>query len=168
MKYLRGYPPSLIAEVQALAEQDKLGDMLLKRYKTSHEVRTDKALYDYVMELKNEFIKSSEPISKVAFDNQLQIVAHALGTHTTASRVQGGKLKSKREIRVAALFKATPPEFLKMIVVHELAHLKVREHDKSFYQLCKHMEPAYAQYEFDLRVYLTYLDSHKDKPLFTT
>jgi UTP pyrophosphatase len=167
LKYLKGYPPSLIAQIEQLAEQNKLGEMLLKRYGVTHDVRTDRALYDYVMELKNEFIRSSEPIAKIAFDNHLQIITHALGTHTTASRVQGGKLKSKREIRIASLFKQTPPEFLKMIVVHELAHLKVKDHDKSFYQLCNHMEPEYAQYEFDLRVYLTYLDTNKNEPLFS-
>jgi UTP pyrophosphatase len=167
LKYLKGYPPGLIAQIEQLAEQNKLGEMLLKRYKIAHNVRTDRALYDYVIALKNEFVRSSEPIAKVAFDNHLQIITHALGTHTTASRVQGGKLKSKREIRIASLFKVTPPEFLKMIVVHELAHLKVKDHDKSFYQLCKHMEPEYAQYEFDLRVYLTYLDTNKNDPLFS-
>jgi predicted metal-dependent hydrolase len=73
-------------------------------------------------------------------------------------RVQGGKIKSKREIRVASLFKDAPPEFLKMIVVHELAHLKEREHDKAFYQLCTHMAPDYHQLEFDLRLYLTQLE----------
>jgi hypothetical protein len=40
----------------------------------------------------------------------------------------------------------------------ELSHMKEREHDKAFYQLCRHMEPEYAQLEFDLRAYLTYLD----------
>lgn len=42
-----------------------------------------------------------------------------------------------------------------MIVVHELAHLKEKEHDKSFYQLCCHMEPQYHQLEFDTRLWLT-------------
>lgn len=46
-----------------------------------------------------------------------------------------------------------------MIAVHELAHMKEREHGKAFYQLCRHMEPEYVQLEFDLRVYLTYLDA---------
>jgi len=46
-----------------------------------------------------------------------------------------------------------------MIVVHELAHLRVRDHDKAFYQLCLHMEPDYHQYEFDLRAYLVYRDA---------
>jgi len=38
-----------------------------------------------------------------------------------------------------------------MIVVHEPAHLRHGEHDKAFYQLCRHMEPDYRQLEFDLR-----------------
>ncbi len=42
-----------------------------------------------------------------------------------------------------------------MIVVHELAHLKERDHDKAFYALCTHMEPEYHQLEFDVRVWLT-------------
>ena len=74
------------------------------------------------------------------------------------SRVQGNKLKAKREIRVASLFKEVPVEFLRMITVHELAHIKEKAHDKAFYKLCTHMEPQYHQYEFDLRVYLTHMD----------
>ncbi len=49
-----------------------------------------------------------------------------------------------------------PEPFLKMIVIHELAHLKEKEHNKAFYKLCKHMEPDYHQLEFDLRLYLTH------------
>ncbi|MBC7680724.1 MAG: M48 family metallopeptidase, partial [Ferruginibacter sp.] len=49
--------------------------------------------------------------------------------------------------------------FLKMITVHELAHLKERNHDKPFYQLCTYMEPDYHQLEFDVRLYLTYIDA---------
>ena len=158
MKYLLGYPESLRAQVEQLIAQDRLGDMLLKKYPQAHGVRTDRARYDYVLALKNEFLRSSEPLSKVAFDNRLQVITHALGTHTTVSRVQGNKLKAKREIRVASLFKEVPTEFLKMIAVHELAHIKEKEHDKDFYKLCSYMEPHYHQYEFDLRVYLTHMD----------
>ena len=96
---------------------------------------------------------------KVAFDSKLHVIRNALGTHTTVQRVQGSKLKTKREIRVASLFKEVPDEWLRMIVVHELAHMKQRDHDKAFYALCTHMEPAYHQLEFDLRLYLTHLDA---------
>jgi predicted metal-dependent hydrolase len=103
-------------------------------------------------------MRGAEPLAKVAFDAKLQVVQHALGTHTTVARVQGSKLKAKREIRVASLFKQVPDDFLRMIAVHELAHLKERTHDKAFYQLCQHMEPRYHQLEFELRVYLTHLE----------
>ena len=130
MKYLSAYPADLQTQVQQLQTQGKLGNWLLKKYPRMHGVRTDKALYDYVMALKNEFLRSSEPLSKVAFDNRLQVIAHALGTHTQISRVQGSKLKAKREIRVSSLFKEVPDEFLRMITVHELAHIKEKDHDK--------------------------------------
>lgn len=45
-----------------------------------------------------------------------------------------------------------------MVVIHELAHLKERQHDRAFYQLGSHMEPAYHQLEFDLRLYLTQME----------
>jgi len=157
--YLAGYPIALVKQVQHLIEQGELAGRLLQRYPFAHAVRTDKALYDYVLELKGEYLRNTGQLSKVAFDSKLHVIRNALGMHTTISRVQGAKLKSKREIRVATVFKEMPPEFLRMIVVHELAHLKEREHDKAFYQLCLHMEPDYHQLEFDLRAYLSHLEA---------
>ncbi len=159
LPYLQGYPPETREQVADLLRGDRLGAWLTGKHPKAHGVRTDRALFDYVQALRLEYLRSSEPVSKVAFDNKLQIVANALGTHTNIARVQGSKLKAKREIRIAALFKDTPPEFLKMIVAHELAHLRERNHDKAFYQLCCHMEPHYHQLEFELRVYLTHLDA---------
>jgi predicted metal-dependent hydrolase len=158
LKYLAGYPPQLLQQVQALIDAGKLAETLCQRYPEQHAVKSDTALYDYVMALKARHMRNAAPINKVAYDSKLKVISHALGTHTSVSRVQGGKLKAKHEIRVATLFKDTPPEFLRMIVVHELAHLKEKAHDKAFYQLCAHMEPSYHQYEFDLRLYLTAQD----------
>jgi len=158
LRYLQGYPLETLAQVDKLLQEDRVADWLLKKYPQGHTVRTDKALFDYVQALKSEHLRGAEPLAKVAFDNKLQVVQHALGTHTTISRVQGNKLKAKREIRVASLFKQAPEGFLKMISVHELAHLKERQHDKAFYQLCSYMEPRYHQLEFEVRVYLTHLE----------
>ena len=93
--------------------------MLAKRYPESHQIQSDKALLAYTMELKNRYLKSSAPLSKVVFDGKINVIKDALGLHTYVSRVQGSKLKAKNEIRIAALFKEAPPPFLKMIVVHE-------------------------------------------------
>lgn len=168
LKYLSGYSPDLKSKVQLLLDRGQLGDMLLSRYPAAHVVRTDKALYDYVVDLKNTYIRNGAPLSKVAFDSRIQVLAHALGQHTRVSRVQGGKLKAKHEIRIATVFKTAPEAFLKMIAVHELAHLKEQEHNKAFYGLCARMEPDYHQYEFDLRLYLTYLDIPDAKALWPT
>lgn len=155
LPYLQGYPPELLDQVRALIASGRLAATVAARHPEAHEVRTERALYDYVTEMKARSMRSAPPLAKVAYDPTLHIVRNALGTHSTVARVQGGRLKAKREIRVAALFKEAPADFLRMIVVHELAHLKEREHDKAFYALCSHMEPAYHQLEFDLRLWLT-------------
>ena len=158
LKYLLGYSADTQTQVAQLVATNGLGAWLLKKYPGGHGIRTDKALFEYVQALKQSYLRGVDALAKVAFDSKLQVVQHALGTHTTISRVQGSKLKSKREIRIAALFRDAPPEFLKMITVHELAHLKERAHDKAFYQLCAYMEPDYHQLEFEVRLYLTHLD----------
>lgn len=138
--------------------QNRLGEYLRQRYPERHAVQSDKALYTYVQALKQEHLRNAPNLDKVLFDSRLDLTHRALGLHTAVSRVQGGKLKAKKEIRVAALFKDAAPQFLKMIVVHELAHLKESDHNKAFYQLCEYMQPGYHQLEFDLRVYLTWRD----------
>ena len=158
LRYLAGYPPALLARVRALIAEGRLAESVSSRYPEGHEVRTDRALYDYVGELKARYMRNAPALAKVQYDMKLHVVRNALGTHTTVSRVQGGNLKAKREIRVASLFKQAPAPFLKMIVVHELAHLKEREHDKAFYSLCTHMEPDYHRLELDVRLWLTALE----------
>ena len=158
MNYLAGYAPALVAQAQALLDAGRLGETLRQRYPEAHAVRSERALLEYVTAIKREYLRSAPPLAKVVWDPKLHILRNALGTHTTVSRVQGTQLKAKREIRIASVFKEAPAPFLRMIVVHELAHLKQREHDKAFYALCTHMEPAYHQLEFDLRLWLTALE----------
>ena len=164
-RYLAGYPPGLVDPVMSLLAEGKLGDVVRRNYPRAHVIRTDGALYEYVQQLKSEHLRNTPPLSKVVYDNNLQIIRQALGTHTRVSRVQGTKLKSKNEIRVAAVFRNAPEEFLRMIVVHELAHLRIREHDKEFYRLCQHMEPAYHQLDFDARVWLLWLSAEEKQPV---
>jgi predicted metal-dependent hydrolase len=158
LKFLGAYPAHLLDQVRRLAAEGKLADHLRQRYPHAHAVRTDKALYTYVQDLKDEYLRNAEPVAKVGFDSKIGIVQQALGLHTAISRVQGNKLKAKHEIRIGSLFRDAPPEFLRMIVVHELAHLKEKQHDKAFYKLCCWMEPDYHQFEFDVRLYLTQLE----------
>jgi len=158
LKYLTAYPDAVQDQVRDLITNKKLGELLLKKYPNVHDIKTNKALYAYVIDLKNQFIRQSNPLSKVIYDDKLDVLHQALGLHTFVSRVQGNKLKAKNEMRIGSVFKTAPSEFLTMIVVHELAHLKEKDHNKAFYKLCTYMEPNYHQLEFDMRLYLTYLD----------
>lgn len=158
LKYLAGYAEKLTCQVEQLLAENRLAEHLLGRYPLAHDIRTDRALYDYTVAIKSEFLRKAQPLSRVAYDPRISLLHNALGLHTFVSRVQGGKLKAKNEIRIAAVFKEGPLQFLRMIVVHELAHLKERQHNKAFYQLCEYMEPAYHQLEFDARLYLTQLE----------
>jgi predicted metal-dependent hydrolase len=158
LKYLSCYPVAITDQVQQLIDKEKLGAVLLKKYPATHDVKTDKALYAYVMELKNQYLRQSSPISKIVYDDKIDVLHQALGLHSFVSRVQGGKLKAKNEIRIGSVFKSVPLEFLRMIVVHELAHLREKEHNKAFYKLCEYMEPSYHQLELDTRIYMTYFD----------
>jgi len=165
LKYLDSYGETVQTQVRDLIAQDRLGDYLRSRYPQAHDVRTDGALREAAHELKNRFLRSTAPLAKVMYDGKLQVLSHALGLHTRVSRVQGQKLKASREIRVATVFRDAPAAFLRMILVHELAHLKEGDHNKAFYQLCTHMAPDYFQLEFDLRLYLTHLECGQEPSL---
>ncbi len=158
LKYLTGYPEQVVGQVKRLIAEQRLGKTPLERYPSVHEIKTDKALYDFTLQLKNKFLRKAPPLSKVAFDKKINLTHQALGLHSFVSRVQGAKLKAKNEIRIGAVFKTAPLALLRMIVVHELAHLKEKEHNKAFYSLCLHMEPDYPQLELDVRLYLIHLD----------
>nr|WP_199067936.1 YgjP-like metallopeptidase domain-containing protein [Chromobacterium sp. ASV5] len=162
LKYLSHYPPALLLQVRTLLDEGRLGSWLRQKYPDRHDIATDKALYQFVAGLKQRYLKNAPLPSKVLYDNRQHPLKGTLGTNTTISRVQGGKLKSKSEIRIAALFRELPLPFLEMIVVHELSHLKEKDHGKAFYQLCVHMLPDYHQLEFDLRLWLTWRESQPD------
>lgn len=157
LPYLGGYPDEVQTQVRGMIAQGRLGAVLRERHPEGHVVRNSAALFDYTVALKNRHMRSAPPLAKVLYDDRLEVLSQALGLHTRVSRLQGGRLKAKREIRVASVFRDAPAGMLRMIVVHELAHLKEAEHDRAFYALCRHMEPDYHQLELDTRLYLTHL-----------
>ena len=154
LKYIAHYSEQIQSQAATLISTGRLGEYLDKKYQNRHQVQSDKALYQYSNDIKNQYMRKSSPLSQVSYNSKLAVLNQALGIHTYQSRVQGSKLKSHNSITVASLFKEAPPEFLRMIVVHELAHFKEQEHNKAFYQLCCHMEPNYHQYELDTRLWL--------------
>jgi len=157
--YLKGYGPDVVSQVQELLDAGTLGSVLRQRHPRMHQIRTDGALYDFTLDIKNAYMRKGGPLSKVIYDDKISLSHHALGLHSFVSRKQGRKTKAKNEIRISSVLKRVPEGLLRAVVVHELAHLREKDHNKAFYNLCCHMEPDYHQFEFDLRLYLTLVEA---------
>ena len=155
LPYLAGYPPELQERAESMLASGALATLLEERYPDRHDVRSNKALYAYAQELKARYLRTARPLTRVFYEERMHVVENALGLHVTTTRVQGSKLRNRREVRVASVLKDAPPEFLRMVVVHELALMKHADHTRDFYRLCTYMEPDYHQLELDLRLYLT-------------
>ena len=158
LAYIGAYPQSIKDQVQRMVDEKSLGKFLQKKHPKTHIITNDKKLREYAMQIKNQFMKKSSPLSKVAYDGKIHVINNALGLHSYVPRIQGAKIKTKNELRVSSVFKKAPLALLNMIVVHELAHLKEKQHDKAFYQLCQHMLPDYHQLEFDMRLFMIQTD----------
>ncbi len=89
-----------------------------------HDYATDKALWQYTQDLKNQFLRNAPPINKVMYDNKdPRAEKRARVTYRFVSRVQGGKLKAKQRSASLPCFATRRNRF-----AHdrgaELAHLK--------------------------------------------
>lgn len=158
LKYFAGYPDDLQVEIKQLIVSGALKSYLLGKYPQGHDIKSDKLLFHYANELKQQYMRNTPQLSKVLYEKKKGLIQNALGTHTFATRNHGGKLKRKHEIRIADSLKSAPEAMLRMLVVHELAHFKEKDHNKSFYQLCNHMLTDYHQIELDCRLFLVLLD----------
>jgi predicted metal-dependent hydrolase len=158
LDYFQGYPQHIRDHFELMIKNGHLRSYLLKKYPVGHQINSDKQLYRYANEIKQSFMKKSPLIDKVKYQKQKDLIRNALGTHTFISRNHGGKLKSKHEIRIAESLKHAPEEMLQMLVVHELAHFKEKDHNKAFYNLCEYMQPNYCEVEIDTLLYLILID----------
>ena len=163
-EYFQGYPQDIKDHYENLIKNGDVRSYLLKKYPVGHQINTDKQLYSYANGLKQKFMKKAPQIDKVKYAKQKNLILNALGTHTIINRSDGGSLKGKHEIRIAASLKGAPAEMLQMLVVHELAHFKENDHNKAFYNLCVYMQQNYCEVEVDTLLFLSLVD--KDETLY--
>lgn len=152
--YLQGFSDEVREQACELKQRGVLEERLLLRYPKAHCIQNNALLRAYTHDLKRAHLRSSPPLGKVRYSDKISTLHRAFGLHTYAVRVQGNKLKSSHQIDIASLFKTLPAAFLHMVVVHELAHIRHKNHDKAFYRLCRHIEPSYGRTELDLRLLL--------------
>ena len=148
--YFQGYPQNIRDHFEHLIKNGNIRSYLLKKYPVGHQINTDKQLYEYANKLKQNFMKKSPQINKVKYVKQKDLILNSLGTHTSISH--------KHEIRIAVSLKNAPEEMLQMLVVHELAHLKEKDHSNAFYNLCEYMQPDYCDVEVDTLLFLSLVD----------
>ncbi|MDC0611627.1 M48 family metallopeptidase [Vibrio sp.] len=161
-KVIQGYPDNIVKQIEKLITEQRFIAWFESRFGTQgHSIQNDKALYEYVMEFKNRYLRKAGPLAKVQYDNKIHVINNALGLHTYNTKQHGNRVIRKNEIKIASIFKQAPEPMLRMLVVHELAHIKEKDHDKAFYQLCCHMEPNYHQLEFDARLFVIYSELKK-------
>jgi predicted metal-dependent hydrolase len=156
LRYIQGYPDRIIEQIDRLISEKRFVDWFKQKYPDVHTIQSERDLYVYTMDIKQRFMKKTSPLHKVVYDSKIHLIHNALGLHQYVSKVQGSKIKTQNEIRIASIFKQAPEPLLRMLVVHELAHLKEKDHNKAFYQLCCHMEPSYHQLEFDARLFMIF------------
>ncbi|MBE0368620.1 MULTISPECIES: M48 metallopeptidase family protein [Pseudoalteromonas] len=154
LDYFQHYPDNIQQQVAQLISSNKLVDYFKNKYPTAHQLKSEKHLFEYTNRFKQRYLKNAPKLSSVGYKKQKDLVQNALGTHTFKRQQHGGKLKAKHEIAIAEQLKCAPEPLLKMLIIHELAHFKEKDHNKAFYQLCCHMEPDYHQLELDLRLFL--------------
>ena len=78
LKYLAHYPEQTQTQVVQLIESGNLAKHLLKKYPKPHTMKNDKTLFNYVMSIKNEYIKKSPPLSKTHYDGKINVIHNAL------------------------------------------------------------------------------------------
>ena len=154
LSFLDSYSKKIQNKIRTLIEDNELEDYIKDQYPENHNIKTDKALFSYAQEIRKKHMKKARPAHKVVFDEGDDNVYNALGDNINEKILADNGHKVKNVIRISSLFKDAPAELFHMVVVHELAHLKEREHSKNFFRLCEHMDPDYEQHEFDLRLYL--------------
>ncbi|HEY3589696.1 MAG TPA: metal-dependent hydrolase, partial [Buttiauxella sp.] len=59
LTYLQGYPEHLLSQVRTLIAEQRLGEVLQKRYPDTHNITTDKALYAWTQDLKNQYLRNA-------------------------------------------------------------------------------------------------------------
>lgn len=154
LAFLDEYPDKVQNKIRTIIEEDKLEAYLEDLYPEKHKINTDKALFEYVQDLRKKYMKKAAPAHKVVFEDKNETIFNALGDNINDLILFDNGHKIKNVIRIAEFYQNAPVELFHMVVVHELAHIKEREHDNNFFRLCKHMDGDYDQHEFDLRLYL--------------
>lgn len=129
---------------------------LLIEYPLKNHIRTDEDLYAFTEKLRKKFLPQSPQLTRVTYRRP------PYGGVSGLSVVLGAYVHSTSEIMIDPLLKTAPFNFLRVIVLHELAHHAPtpngeRGHGNYFNELFKRMVPNSRKLMSDVQRYLTLL-----------
>ncbi len=58
-RYIQGYPQNIVEQVSSLVDNGKLIPWFEKRYPDRHQIKSEKALYEYAIAIKNRYMKKA-------------------------------------------------------------------------------------------------------------
>ncbi len=73
--------------------------------------------------------------------------------HITSARTRWGSCSGKNNLNFTYRLAMAPFEVIDYVVVHEIAHLKVRNHSKAFWNVVAEINPGYEQHRKWLKRY---------------
>ncbi len=66
LRYIQGYPENIVSQVEQLITSNRLVNWFESRYPENHTIKSEKALFEYTMAIKNRYMKKTAPLSKVS------------------------------------------------------------------------------------------------------
>ncbi|MGP4952607.1 metal-dependent hydrolase, partial [Psychrobacter sp. T6-1] len=63
LKYIAHYPEHIQTQASELISSGRLGAYIEQRYPDTHQIQSDKALYQYVNDIKTEYMRKSGTLS---------------------------------------------------------------------------------------------------------
>ena len=87
------------------------------------------------------------------WSNKMQLVTRKLSFRKT--KRQWGSCSSQNDISINTMVMKLPLNVIEYIVVHELAHIKHKHHQKDFWKLVEYYLPNYKLYVKELKNYTT-------------
>ncbi len=109
--------------------------------KDSFGIKTDNDLYRFYRE---KTIETIEPIL-AHWSKIMSLFPSYVGYRRNRGR--WGSCSAKNRVSFNTLLSCTPTEFIEYVVVHELCHIKHKNHSKLFYALLKSYLPDYKYRE---------------------
>ena len=145
----RSYPLKLIEQTKKRTKLIFDQELFLLYYHHYDEVLCQKHVDDFYREESKLLV----PILVEKWSAQMALAA--TGIRFRKTKRQWGSCSGKNVLSFNTMLMKLPQDVIQYIIVHELAHIKHKHHQKSFWKLVETHIPNYKQHVTELKKYTT-------------